>query len=335
MAASAVAILPTHASAQESLNLYNWGDYINPEVLTRFTAETGIEVTLDTYGSNEEMLAKLQAGAKGYDIIFPSVHMQDVMAHLGMLEKTDINQYTGFSHVDPAFLTATTDPKGEYCLPYAWGSVGIVYNKKLAGKVTSWKDFFALTEKGQKVTMLDDMRETLGVGLIMNGNSVNSTDPDELKAAAAFLEPYKQGIAAFTYDSIPMVQSGDIAAAHWYVGAMMYVTQAPDTLDYVIPAEGATKYQENMCVLKTAPNKENAIRFLEFFTQPEIAALNTAQQMNGTANKDAIELLPDALKNNPNVNPAADTMSRLQMFTDLGKGLRLYDRVWTRFKTSQ
>lgn len=332
---AAATVFSSQALAQETLSLYNWGDYINPEVLTRFTETTGIEVTLDTYGSNEEMLAKLQAGAKGYDIVFPSVHMQDVMSHLGLLEKTDINESEGFSHIDPAFLTAQTDPEGEYCLPYAWGSVGIVYNKELAGEVTSWKDFFALTEKGQKVTMLDDMRETLSVGLIMNGNSVNSTDPEELKAAAEFLEPYKPGIAAFTYDSIPMVQSGDVAAAHWYVGAMMYVSQAPDKLGYVIPKEGATKYQENMCVLKSAPNKENAKRFLEFFTQPEIAALNTAQQMNGTANKDAVELLPDALKNNPNVNPTAETMNKLQMFTDLGRGLRLYDRVWTRFKTSQ
>ena len=153
------------AMAQDTLSLYNWGDYINPEVLTRFTEETGIEVTLDTYGSNEEMLAKLQAGAKGYDIVFPSVHMQDVMSHLGLLEKTDINESEGFSHIDPAFLTAQTDPEGEYCLPYAWGSVGIVYNKELAGDVKSWKDFFALTEEGQKVTMLDDMRETISVGL--------------------------------------------------------------------------------------------------------------------------------------------------------------------------
>lgn len=157
------------AQAAEQLRLYNWGDYINPEVLTRFTAETGIKVSLDTYGSNEEMLAKLQAGAKGYDIVFPSVHMHDTLSALGLLEKTDINQDPAFANIDPAFLRAKSDPKGEYCMPYAWGTVGIFYNRnKVSKPIESWDDFFAEAKAGNKVIMLDDMRETLGVGLIKN-----------------------------------------------------------------------------------------------------------------------------------------------------------------------
>ena len=117
------------AQAAEELHLYNWGDYINPEVLKRFTDETGIKVSLDTYGSNEEMLAKLQAGATGYDIVFPSVHMHDTLSALGLLEKTDIGASPAFANIDPAFLRAKSDPRGEQCLPYAWGTVGIFYNK--------------------------------------------------------------------------------------------------------------------------------------------------------------------------------------------------------------
>lgn len=321
--------------AAETLRLYNWGDYINPEVLTRFTAETGIQVSLDTYGSNEEMLAKLQAGARGYDIVFPSVHMHDTMAALGLLEKTDINQDAAFANIDPAFLRARSDPKGEYCMPYAWGSVGILYNKnKVSKPIESWDDFFAEAKAGNKVIMLDDMRETLGVGLIKGGKSVNSTDPAELKQAADWLIERKPLIAAFTYDSVPMVQSGDAAAAHYFVGAMMYVKQDPQNLAYVIPKEGATLYQEDMCVLKSAPNKANAKRFMSFFLQPGIAALNTAQQMNGTPNKEALKLLPAELRDNPQVNPPAEVMAKLQIFEDLGKGLRQYDRVWTRVRTA-
>lgn len=321
--------------AAETLRLYNWGDYINPEVLTRFTAETGIQVSLDTYGSNEEMLAKLQAGARGYDIVFPSVHMHDTMAALGLLEKTDINQDAAFANIDPAFLRARSDPKGEYCMPYAWGSVGILYNKnKVSKPIESWDDFFAEAKAGNKVIMLDDMRETLGVGLIKGGKSVNSTEPGELKEAADWLIERKPLIAAFTYDSVPMVQSGDAAAAHYFVGAMMYVKQDPQNLAYVIPKEGATLYQEDMCVLKSAPNKANAKRFMSFFLQPEITALNTAQQMNGTPNKEALKLLPAELRDNPQVNPPAEVMAKLQIFEDLGKGLRQYDRVWTRVRTA-
>ncbi|SDH84918.1 spermidine/putrescine transport system substrate-binding protein [Pseudomonas flavescens] len=321
--------------ATEALRLYNWGDYINPEVLTRFTAETGITVSLDTYGSNEEMLAKLQAGARGYDIVFPSVHMHDTLSALGLLEKTDINQDAAFANIDPAFLRAKSDPKGEYCMPYAWGTVGILYNKnKVSKPIESWDDFFAEAKAGNKVIMLDDMRETLGVGLIKDGKSVNSTDPAELKRAADWLIERKSLISAFTYDSVPMVQSGDAAASHYFVGAMMYVKQDPQNLAYVIPREGATMYQEDMCVLKSAPNKANAKRFMSFVLRPEIAALNTAQQMNGTPNKEALKLLPAELRDNPQINPPAEAMAKLQIFEDLGKGLRQYDRVWTRVRTA-
>ncbi|MEW6460100.1 spermidine/putrescine ABC transporter substrate-binding protein [Ectopseudomonas khazarica] len=323
------------ALAAEELHLYNWGDYINPEVLTRFSAATGIKVSLDTYGSNEEMLAKLQAGAKGYDIVFPSVHMHDTMAVLDLLEKTDINQDPAFANIDPAFLRAKSDPKGEYCMPYAWGTVGIFYNKnKVSKPIESWDDFFAEAQAGKKVILLDDMRETLGVGLIKDGKSVNTTNAAELKQAADWLIERKPLVSAFTYDSVPMVQSGDAAAAHYFVGAMMYVKQDPQNLAYVIPKEGATMYQEDVCVLKSAPNKAAAKRFMSFLLQPEIAALNTAQQMNGTPNREALKLLPAELRDNPQVNPPAEVMAKLQIFGDLGKGLKQYDRVWTRVRTA-
>ncbi|MGP8306233.1 polyamine ABC transporter substrate-binding protein [Vibrio sp. YIC-376] len=321
------------AVSAEALKLYNWGDYINPAVLEEFTKQTGIEVSIDTYTSNEEMLAKLQAGATGYDIVFPSVHMQDIMFQLNLLEKTDINQTAGFSHIDTSFLNAKSDPKGEYCLPYAWGTVGILYNKKQVSSIESWEQFFELPKEGKKIAMLDDMREVIGIGLIEQGKSVNSTDRDDLKKAQEFIIKQKPYISSFTYDSAPLVQSGDIAAAQWYVGAMLYVFQTPDELGYVIPKEGATMYQENMCVLKSAPNKSNAKKFLEFFTQPEIAALNTKQQMNGSVNKDAIALLPEYIRDNPNINPTAEVRSKLQLFAELGKDIKLYDRVWTKIRT--
>ena len=173
--ALALSLTAGAAAAQETLSLYNWGDYINPDVLTKFTEETGITVTLDTYSSNEEMLAKIQAGATGYDIVFPSVHMNDIMLKLGLLEKTGINQNPDFKNIDPANLRSKEDPTSEYCLPYAWGTVGIFYNEKVTGPFTGWADFFAIPEKtGGKITLLDDMREEVAVGLIMNGKSVNS-----------------------------------------------------------------------------------------------------------------------------------------------------------------
>jgi spermidine/putrescine transport system substrate-binding protein len=325
----------TIAQAEGTLSLYNWGDYINPEVLTRFTEETGIEVSLDTYSSNEEMLAKIQAGATGYDIVFPSVHMQEVMIKLGLLEKTNINQHPDFKNIDPAFLRSKEDPAGEYCLPYAWGTVGIFYNEDITGPITGWSDFFAIPEKtGAKISLLDDMREVLAVGMIMTGKSVNATDPAEVQAAADYVMSQKDKVTAFTYESMALMTSGDLAAAQFFVGGAVFFAEMPN-VKYVIPSEGATMYQENVCVLASAPNKDNAKKFLEFYLRPEIAALNVAQQFNGTPNVPASELTPDYIKGNPNINVSADTMQRLQIFVDLGAALKIYDRAWNAIRTAQ
>ena len=328
---------PAPASAEAVLNIYNWGEYINPEVLKKFETETNIKVNLTTYASNEEMLAKVQAGATGYDIVFPSVHMQDIMAKLDLLEKTDINQYEGFKNIDPAFLRSISDPKGEYCLPYAWGTVGLMYNRKVLGKdITGWKDLIETVKaKGLKFTLLDDMREVVGVGLILNGKSVNSTNAEELQQAAQTMIDMKPYVAAFTYESRPLVKSGDVAAAHFFVGAMIDVFGDEANLNYIIPEEGATMYQEDICVLKTAPNKENAIKFMQFYTRPEVAALNVEQQTNGTANVPARSLTPDRIKNNKSINPPPEVMEKLQIFRDLGADIRQIDRVWTKIKTAQ
>lgn len=333
--ASAIAMTPAVAFAEGQLNLYNWGDYINPAVLEKFTEETGIEVTLDTYGSNEEMLAKIQAGATGYDIVFPSVHMHDIMHQLGLLAETNIGEYPGFENIDPQFIRAKTDPDARYCLPYAWGNVGIVYNKAEAGEISGWADFFALGDQGKKVIVLDDLRETIGIGHIMNGTSVNSTDEAEVTAAAQYVIDRIDVVSAFSYDSIPLVIAGDVAAAHWYVGANIFVAENPDILGYVIPEEGATMYQEDMCVLKSAPNYENAVKFLEFYLRPEIAALNVEQQMNGTPNIPAQALIPNEIVENPSIYPPQDVLDKLQIFEDLGRDLALYNSEWTRIKTAQ
>lgn len=329
------ALAAVSAQAEETLSLYNWGDYINPEILTKFTDETGIKVTLDTYSSNEEMLAKIQAGATGYDIVFPSVWMGDIMVKLGLLEQTNINQDPAFASIDPAFKRSKQDPDSSYCLPYAWGTVGIFYNEDVTGPIKGWADFFAIPEKtGAKIALLDDMREVLGMGLIMTGKSVNSADPAEIQAAADYVIGNKKNVTAFTYESMALMQSGDIAAAHFFVGGNVFFTDKP-SIKYLIPEEGATMYEENICVLKDAPNKAAAQKFLQYYLRPEIAALNVAQQFNGTPNVPANDLTPDFIKSNPNINVPAETMGRLQMFEDLGAALKLYDRAWNAIRTAQ
>lgn len=327
------ATLPAQAAGE--LRLYNWGEYINPEVLDKFSKEFDVKVSLDTYASNEEMLAKIQAGATGYDLVWPSVHMNDIMLQLGLLEKTNVHQMAGFANIDKAHLITKNDPNGEYCLPYAWGTVGIFYNKEKIPELKSWAQFFDYAAKNPgKVTLLDDMREVLGLGLILNGKSVNSKSEEEIKAAEEFVLKQKPNVGAFTYEVLPLIQSGDMHASHWFVGANLFVLKEPEKLGYVVPEEGATMYQENICMLKDAPNKENALKFMEFFMRPEISVLNTTQQTNGSVNIGARELLPDNMKSNPQMNPPPEVMKKLQIFEDLGADLKTYDRAWTRIKTN-
>ena len=143
----------------------------------------------------------------------------------------------------------------------------------------------------------------------------------------------RDNISAFSYDIISLLQNGDIAAAHWYVGGLYYVFNDPDQkLAYAVPEEGATMYQEDMCVLASAPNKDNARKFMEFYLNPENPALNTEQQLNISANAPSREMLPDNLKSNPFINPPSEDYAKLQIFDDLGQDIRIYDREWTKIK---
>ena len=326
----------SNANAQGELNLYNWGDYINPAVLEKFEAETGIKVNLDVYGSNEEMLAKIQAGATGYDIVFPSVHFHDILFKLDLLHESKINEHPLFGNIDKEFIIAKTDPNSSWCLPYARGSVGIFYNKNVVKDgIKNWEDFFSIPDKYDgKITLVDDPRSVLAIGLIVNGNSVNSTDNSEIKEAAKYISDRKDKISAFSYDIISLLQSGDIAAAQWYVGGLYYVFEDPEQkLAYALPEEGAEMYQEDMCILKSAPNKENAQKFLEFYLNPENPALNTEQQLNISANGPSREMLSDVLKSNPFINPPAEVYNSLQIFEDLGADIKKYTREWTKIRS--
>ena len=327
-------LVAASASAAGSLNLYNFADYINPLILENFQAETGVEVTLDTYTSNEEMLAKLQAGATGYDLVFPSVHMHDILYKLDFLEETGINQHPLFANIDPTALRSKSDPTGNYCLPYAWGTVGVFYNQDITGEIKTWEDFFNVPARtGAKIAMVDDMREVLGVGLMANGYSVNTTNAAEIKVATDYILARKDAISAFTYASPGLIMGGDIAAAQFFVG-FTQGSMTTDNIKYMLPEDGTSLYQEDICMLKSAPNKDNAKAFMEFMLIPENAALNVELLYNGSPNMAALEFIPDNIKNDPSITVPAGKLSQLHIFEDVGKALKLYDRAWNTIKAS-
>jgi spermidine/putrescine transport system substrate-binding protein len=338
-AALALGLGASGAQAAERLNLYNWTVYIDPAVIEDFQKETGIQVTLDNYGTNEEMLAKLQAGASGYDIVFPSVFMQDIMTRLGLLKSAELKTLKGYGNLDQSFFIAETDKNHDFCLPYNAGTTGLMYNKALTKDydVASWQIVFDPPPALRgKIAMLDDVRETIGAALVYNGFSFNSTDPKELAKARDTIAKAKPYWAAMLTDGIgDKVINGDFAVAHWWSGsAAQSVSTKPDAVAYAIPKEGANGFQEDMCLLSKAKNVGPARKFMEYMMRPEVAAKNTNWLFGRTPNKAAVPLVDVGLRGNPNLYPPADVAARLHLLQDLGEKTKLYDAVWTKVKAN-
>lgn len=327
------------AFAAEELHLYNWTIYIDPAVIDDFQKESGVKVTLDNYGTNEEMLAKIQAGADGYDIVFPSVFMQDIMSQLGLLGSPDLKSLAGYENLDQKYFIAKTDTDHSVCMPYNWGTTGLIYNKELTKgyDVDSWKIVFEPPEALRgKIAVLDDIRETIGAALVYNGFSFNSTDPKELAKARDTIAKAKPYWAAMLTDGIgDKVINGDFAVAHWWSGsAAQTVASKPDAVGYVIPKEGANGFQEEMCMLAKAPNVGAAKKFFSYMMRPDVAAKNTNWLHGGTTNKAALPLIDKALSSDPNLYPSDEVRARLHLVQDVGDKIRLYDAVWTKVKAN-
>ncbi|MCM5557715.1 PotD/PotF family extracellular solute-binding protein [Pleomorphomonas sp. JP5] len=325
------------AAAAGKLALYNWSIYIDPQVVEDFSKETGIATTLDNYGNNEEMLAKIQAGATGYDIVFPSVHMQDIMTSLDLLQPVGLQSLKGHENIDDRYFRAKTDLDHQNCMPYNWGSTGLLVNKAMTAgqEVDTWKVVFDPPEalKG-KIAMLDDVRETVGAALIYNGFSINSTDPKELAKARDTIIKAKPYWAAMLTDGIgDKVVNGDFAVAQWWSGsAAQTVDTAKDKVEYVLPREGVNGFQEDMCLLKSAPNVAEAKLFFEYMMRPEVSAKNTNWLRGGSPNKAAMPLIDKGLTENKALYPDEATFKLFNLVQDLGDGIRLWDAVWTKVK---
>ncbi len=335
-AALLAAALGSQAHAEE-LHLYNWTIYIDPAVVADFQKESGVKVTLDNYGTNEEMLAKIQAGAEGYDIVFPSVFMQDIMTQLGLVTSAGLKAIKGYENLDQKYFLAETDKAHDVCMPYNWGTTGLIYNKALTKgyDVNSWKIVFDPPEALRgKIAMLDDIRETIGAALVYNGFPFNSTDPKELAKARDTIKKAKPYWAALLTDGIgDKVINGDFAVAHWWSGsAAQTVSSKPDAVGYVIPKEGANGFQEDMCLLAKSKNVAAAKKFFAYMMRPEVAAQNANWLHGGTPNKAALPMIDKGLRDDPFLYPSDEVRKKLSLVKDLGDKIRLYDAVWTKAK---
>ena len=314
-----------------TLYLYNWSYYTPDEVLHDFEKEFNCTVKVDSYASNEEMYAKLRAGAKGYDIVVPSQDYVSIMIAQGMLQKLDQSKMTNKGNLNPKCIEKMTfDPNLEYCLPYYFGAAGVSVNKTKIPSgdyERSWNIFADSQFKGH-ATMMDDMREVIGDALATQGNSVNSLDDAELKAASELvLKSWKPNLVKFDAESFgKSFASGDFWLCQGY--AEVIFGEVPEdkwdeTIDFFIPQDGGPAYLDSLCILKGAKHIELANEFINYIHRPEVyAKFLDAFHFPCFVNLPAAEFVTTT----PMYE--ASMMDNCELKNDLGEGLDKYNSLW-------
>jgi len=316
-----------------TVHLAIWSNYLSPEVVSQFEKVSGVRVQISNYSSNEELLAKLQAGANGYDVIVPSDYMVYAMAKLGLLKELDSRLLPNARSLDSRVLNKSYDPSRKYSVPYDWGTTGIAVNKKqYAGPpIRGWKDLFSRSDLAGKFTLLDDARETLGAILKMQGKSLNTRKLEDLKQARDYLIQIKSKVRGFNSE-MPL-ENGEISVAHAYVSdALQAKRDTGGQVDYVIPEEGGTLWIDNLAIPTGATHVQEAHALINFLLSPESNGSTAVAVQVAPANRDALALLPPDLQHDPMLFPEPILQAKLEMMEDLGESLLLWEKAWTEVK---
>lgn len=322
-------------AGKQTVTIYNWGDYIDPQLLKDFEEEFGYTVVYETFDSNEAMFTKIKQGGTAYDLTIPSEYMIQKMMKEDMLIKLDHSKINGLEHIDKRFLDLEFDPGNQYSIPYFWGTLGIIYNDKMidGDRVQHWDDLWR-SELKNNVMLIDGAREVMGLALNSNGHSLNSTNINELNEAAAKLSKLTPNVKAIVADEIKMYMvNEESAAAVTFSGEASEMLDGNEHLHYVIPEEGSNLWFDNIVIPKTAKNEQGAYDFINFMLRPENAAANAEYIGYATPNKAAMAILPDDITGDEQFYPSDEVVANLEVYEDLGsKYLELYNDLFLEFK---
>lgn len=326
-------------SGTEQVIIYNWGEYIDPEVLDMFEEETGIQVIYEEFETNEIMYPKIQSGAIAYDLVCPSDYMIQKMIQNDLLQPLNFDNIPNAKNIGQVYYEKSRqfDPDNQYSIPYCWGTVGILYNTKMVEEpIDSWTVLWD-TQYKDNILMQDSVRDAFAVALKTLGYSLNSTSIHELTQAKDLLVQQKPLVQAYVIDQVRDKMIGNEAAIGViYSGEAIYTqTENPD-LAYVVPKEGSNMWIDSWVMPKNAPNKENAEKFLDFLCRPEIALMNFEYITYSTPNEKARELIEDpAIRNSEIAFPGNSILSRCETFTYLGEDAdEVYNQLWREVKSN-
>ena len=324
------------AQAQEKLSIYHWFEYIPQELLDKFTAETGIEVTMDTFDSNESMLASLKAGTLGsYDVAVPGDYMIEIMIGEGMLDSFDRSELKNFNNIQEQWVDVSFDPGRKHSIPYQWGSTSFAVNRDIYGGDIRTTDilFNPPAELSGKINMLDSQGEVILMAQLHLGLPQCSSDRDHLKALDAMLQEAKAHWASFGSDTAKdVLVSGDAAVGQIWNGFSAKARVEGANIEYSYPRQGFVAWMDNVVLLKDAPNRASALKFMDFLLVPENAAAvtNFAQYTSGV--KGVGPFLDPALQASPEANPPADAPAGTFIAVCDQETQELYNAVWIRLK---
>jgi spermidine/putrescine transport system substrate-binding protein len=323
-----------------TLYYYNWADYVNPETYKAFTAETGVKIKKDFFVSNEELQAKLQGGARGFDLAAPTGYMVQILGQDGLLEELDWSQLpTVEKTLDPRFRKLPYDPDEKWSVPKDWGTTGFMYRSDLVKeKPTSWRDFVDLA-KGPysgKVTVLDGIPECVGSMLVMLGYSYNSEDEGEIEEAKKELIELKPHLLAITSTEYKQMLIGGkaVMSLGWNGDGAAVAAKKP--AEYVVAEEGGEFWVDAYVIPKGAKNPTAAHAWIDYVFDPEHNALETEYTYYGSpVKRDMLEPVIDKkVFANEDVFPPEDTLENLEPNNVSPEGTKLRDRAWTEFKAA-
>ncbi|WP_394187216.1 PotD/PotF family extracellular solute-binding protein [Paenisporosarcina quisquiliarum] len=322
-------------TGKDTITVYNWGEYIDTDLVTQFEEETGINVIYETFDSNEAMMTKIEQGGTAYDVAMPSEYAIEQMKEKDMLIPIDHSKIPNLKNIDPYFLDLPFDPGNEYSIPYFWGTVGIAFNPTLLDGQTfeSWDDLWDPSLKSE-VILVDGAREVLGMGLNSLGYSLNSKDPKELREATDKLKTLSPNIKAIIGDEIvETLRRNEASVALVWSGQAADIMYVNEDIDYAVPKEGSNLWFDNMIIPKTAANVEGAHKFINFILDAENAAQNADYVGYSTPNEKAIELMDPEVTGDERFYPTEEMRERLEVYENLGlETLGTYNELFLEFK---
>ena len=323
----------------DKLVVYNWGEYIDPEVLTIFEEETGINVVYEEFETNEILYPKVSSGAIAYDVVCPSDYMIQRMIENDLLTEINFDNIPNIKNIGKQYMEQSRqfDPENKYSVPYCWGTVGILYNKTMVDEpVDSWSILWNPKYK-DNILMQDSVRDAFGATLKYLGYSLNSTDLDELTEAKNLLIEQKPLVQAYVIDQVRDKMIGNEAALGViYSGEAIYTQKENPNLEYVIPKEGSNIWIDSWVIPKNAEHKENAEKFINFLCRPDIALMNFEYITYSTPNEAARELIEDeSIRNSEIAFPDLSKYDNLETFQYLGtEADQVYGDLWNKVKSS-